>query len=166
MAQKICDVRIDARLVHGQTATFCKGKYSFTRILCIDDATAANTMQKSLLKLACPAATKLSVLGTEKAATNLLNEKYKDDVTFIIVKTPGVLVELWNKGYRMEHVVVGNMPKITGVETTQVSKSVHVTARDAADFHALADLGVKIDLQPVPADAPEDFMALLTKAGL
>ncbi len=166
MAQKICDVRIDARLVHGQTATFCKGKYNFTRILCIDDETAANKMQKSLLKLACPAATKLSVLGVEKAAANLLAEKYKDDVVFIIVKTPEVLLKLWELGYHVEHVVVGNMPKIVGIETVQVSKSVNVTAQDAADFRKLAELGATIDLQPVPTDAAEEFIGVLAKAGL
>lgn len=95
--QKIVNVRIDERLIHGQVATLWKGTLNATRIMVIDNEAVKNDLQKKLLKMACPTGTKLSILSTEKASENLSAEKYGDDRIFIIVKGPETILDLWKK---------------------------------------------------------------------
>lgn len=157
--QKIVNVRIDERLIHGQVAALWKGSLGATRIMVIDNDTVKNDLQKRLLKMACPADTKLSILTTQKAAENLSSGKYDGDRIFIVLKGPETILELREKGYVIEEVTVGNMSG--GNDTKHIRRSVSITAEDEALFKKLSDLGVRFTAQMTPSEEPVDFMQLL-----
>lgn len=156
-------IRIDERLIHGQVATLWQGAWNCNRIMVIDDKSANDPMLKSVLKIACPTGVKLSVLEAKKASANLQTDRYGNERITIVTKTPGVICELIDNGYKLEtEVTVGNMSN--GAGKKRVSKSICVSEKDIKDFHCLNDLGIKLNSQMVPSEAPHPFMTMLLEA--
>ncbi|AVM69586.1 PTS mannose transporter subunit IIAB [Lachnospiraceae bacterium oral taxon 500] len=156
---KIVNIRIDDRLIHGQVAAVWSLFTKATRIMVIDDAAVKDTIQKGALKIACPQQCKLSILTAEKAAQNLKEQKYEGESVFIIVKGPKTLRKLYDLGFGMDTVNVGNMG---GKQNTKmVKKAVSVSLEDIEDFLYLAGHGVHFTAQMVPDDEASDFIKLL-----
>jgi mannose/fructose/N-acetylgalactosamine-specific phosphotransferase system component IIB len=122
----------------------------------VDEKASKDDMIKSVLKMSCPPGTKLSVLGAEKAAANLLRNMYDNDKVFIVCKSPKAIVDLWNFGFHVEKVTVGNMAGGTNKE--KITKNISVTKEDRDDFRALKDLAVALYSQMVPSDVPTPFI--------
>lgn len=157
--QEIVNVRIDDRLIHGQVATVWSAVTKATRIMVVDDAVVKDTINKEALKLACPRQCKLSILTAEKAAANLCAEKYDGGKVFIVAKNPKTIRDIYDKGFHMESVNVGNMG---GKQNTKMlKKAVSVTKEDMENFLYLADKGVKVTAQMVPADEALDLIRLI-----
>ena len=153
---EIANIRIDERLIHGQVAAVWSKALNLTRIMVVDEDAVKNPTQKSVLKMACPAGCKLSILSVESAAANLAIRKYEGDRILIIVRSPATLRALYDAGYHFDTVNVGNMAMKDG--STQISKSVSVTARDVEDFRYLDGKGVTFGMQMVPTEASVSLM--------
>ena len=69
--ENIVNVRMDERLIHGQVAGIWAPSLHTQRIIVINDEAAADTLQKSSLRMAAPTSMRLSVLPVESA-----DEKY------------------------------------------------------------------------------------------
>ena len=159
---KISNIRIDVRLIHGQVAAMWINTLGVTRLMVVDQLACKDEMLKSVLKLACPGNVKLSILSPQKAAQNLLAEKYPDDRIMMVARGPQTLLQLYQEGYHMDTVNVGNMANSPG--TKMIKKSIHVTPEDIACFLALDDLGVKFTAQMYPNEEPFDFIAAIKRA--
>lgn len=156
---KIMNIRVDERLIHGQVATAWCSFLLAGRIMVIDNEAVKSDIQKSALKMACPAGCKLSVLSVKKAAENLIAKKYLDEKIMIVVKRPGTLRDLYDAGYRFHEVNVGNMSGKLG--TKALRKTVHVLPQDEEDLKYLQGLGIYITAQMVPEDEKIDLMKFL-----
>lgn len=156
---KIVNIRIDDRLIHGQVAAVWSLFTQATRIMVIDDAAVKDPIQKEALKIACPNQCKLSILTVEKAAQNLKEQKYEGEAVFIIVKGPKTLRTLYDLGFAMDSVNVGNMGGKANTE--MIKKAVSVSKEDIEDFLYLAEHGVHFTAQMVPEDESIDFIKLL-----
>jgi PTS system mannose-specific IIB component len=159
--QDIVRIRIDERLIHGQVATMWQSALSYTRIIIIDDAIAADDKQKTLVRLSCPFGVSLSIIPVEKAAENLKGNKYDGQRIMIIAKGPRPLLALYKAGFKFESITVGNMSG--GENKKRLNKSISVTPDDVVIFKELDNLGVKLIVQMVPAEKPSPFMPLLTQ---
>ncbi|MGL6219287.1 MAG: PTS system mannose/fructose/N-acetylgalactosamine-transporter subunit IIB [Lacrimispora sphenoides] len=158
---EIVNVRIDDRLIHGQVATVWSQVTGATRIMVIDDQVVKDTINKEALKLACPKQCKLSILTVEKAAANLCAEKYEGERVFLVAKSPKTICRLYDAGFHMDQVNVGNMG---GKQNTRMlKKAVSVSEEDIADFLYLSQQGVAITAQMVPADEALDFIKLINE---
>lgn len=157
--QEIVNVRIDERLIHGQVAVLWSTYTKATRIMIIDNDVVKDKVNKAALKMVCPQQCKLSIVTTQRAAENLLANKYEGERVFIIAKGPKALREVEAAGYHLEIVNVGNMGGKQNTET--IKKSVACTADDITDFLYLADQGVVLNAKMAPTDADIDFAALL-----
>ncbi|KAF1295680.1 PTS mannose transporter subunit IIAB [Enterococcus sp. JM4C] len=155
----IIATRIDGRLIHGQVANLWTTKLNITRIMVVDDEMANNAIEKSGLKLATPAGVKLSVLPVEKAASNILANKYDSQRLLIVAKGPDRFLKLVELGVAIKEVNVGNMSQTD--KTRAITKSINVVDSDIEVFKKLDKLGVKLVAQMVPSDRSEDFMSLL-----
>ena len=156
---EIVNVRIDARLIHGKVATEWSQVTRATRIMVVDDAVVKDPVNKEALKMACPSQCKLSILTVEKAAANLCAGKYEGERVFIVAKNPKSIRGIYENGFHMEAVNVGNMG---GKQNTRVlKKAVSVTEEDIENFKFLAEHGVKVTAQMVPADEAVDLMSLI-----
>lgn len=157
----ITAVRIDGRLIHGQVANLWVPKLNITRIMVVDNQVAQNQVEKQGLKLATPAGVNLSVLPVEKAAENILNNRYASQSVMILVRGPEPLLELVNLGVDISKVNVGNMSQ--NDRTKSITKSINVETKDIEIFEDLDNNGVKLTHQMVPDSNEEDFMKLLKK---
>ena len=156
---EIVNVRIDERLIHGQVAAVWTNTLNATRIMVIDDLAAKDDIQKMALKMACPSSVKLSILSAAKAADRLKNEAYPTDRVFVVLKGPKTVRAVADAGYQFPVVNVGNMSNKFG--STQVKRSVSVTAEDVEAFREMTDRGTKFTAQMVPTEDLIDFMPLI-----
>ena len=157
--QEIVNVRIDDRLIHGQVATVWSLTTKATRIMVVDDLVVKDIVNKEALKLACPKQCKLSILTAERAAANLCAGKYEGEKVFIVAKSPKTIRDIYDKGFHMESVNVGNMGGKTN--TKMLKKAVNVTGEDLENFTYLIDKGVKVTAQMVPADEALNMAELI-----
>lgn len=156
---EIVNIRVDSRLIHGQVAAMWSGTLNATRIMIVGDDIVQDVMMKNLLKMACPKTCKLSILDVATAVHNVQIQKYTDDRIFVIVKDTKTLVQMADQGFPMSEVTIGNINGRPG--SRAIRKTVCVTKEDEADLHHLADKGIMVYTQMVPADAKEDLMKLL-----
>ena len=155
----ITNIRVDSRLIHGQVAAMWTGVLKATRIMVIDNEVVKSDMMKSILKMACPKTCKLSILNTEVATTNINNRKYEGDRVFVIVKEPSTLVDLYNRGFPLEEVTIGNINGKKG--SRQIRKTICISDEDENDLRYLDSKNVKLFAQMVPSEEKQDLMKLL-----
>jgi Phosphotransferase system, mannose/fructose/N-acetylgalactosamine-specific component IIB len=77
----------------------------------------------------------------------------------MVLKGPEVLLKLWNYGFHMESVTIGNMSNHPG--TKQLRRTINVTDQDIEDFKELSGKNVKLNVQMVPSDEIINFMSLI-----
>lgn len=156
---EIVNIRVDDRLIHGQVAAVWSLVTQATRIMVVDNDVIKDTVNKEALKMACPQRCKLSILSSERAAANILDNKYEGERLFIVVKSSKTLCEMYDAGFRFELANVGNMGGKTN--TKMVKKAVSVSDEDIENFKYLASKGIKITAQMVPGDEPLDLISLI-----
>lgn len=159
MMKGFVNIRIDDRLIHGQVATRWSTGLRATRIMVIDNDVANDDVQKSVLRMAAPSGISTSIITEEKAITNIKAGKYENQRVLLVVRRPKVLLNLINVGLPIEKINVGNMSNRDN--TTQVKKSVSLTAEERADIEAIMDKGVLVTAQMVPDDPETDFKQFL-----
>ncbi len=159
---EIVAIRIDSRLIHGQTANLWHGYWNCDRYIVIDDETANDPALKAVMRIAAPAGIKLSVL-TEETAVKYLSEPghYGNEKIVIITKWLSSLVKIVEAGIPFKcHITVGTMVIGEG-RNKEVNKNVRVNDEDIKNFHYLADKGIEIVYQVIPTMPREDFMPML-----
>ena len=159
---KIVAVRIDSRLIHGQTANLWHGHWNCDRYIIIDDETALDPTLKSVLRIACPTGIKLSVLTEEKALEYLTDPgHYGNEKIVVIVRFLTGLVKLAEAGVELaDTIVVGTM--VIGEDRTRViNKNIKISDTDIQCFHALEEKGYHFVYQMVPTMTQEEFMPML-----
>lgn len=160
--QQIVGVRVDARGIHGQVATAWVPRTGATRIVVIDDVAVHDETQKMALKMAKPAAVKLSILSAEKAVERLSDERsYPGDRVLVVMTRVETLATLDELGYHFDLVDLGNVPNRP--DTTTYVKCVNLTDREAQVVRDLADKGTGFTARQVPADPQIDFVAVINK---
>ena len=160
--QQIVGVRVDARGIHGQVATAWVPRYNATRIVVIDDVAVRDETQKMALKMAKPAAVKLSILSTKKAVERLSDERsYPGDRVLVVMTRMETLATLDELGYHFDLVDLGNVPNRP--DTTTYVKCVNLTDREAQIVRDLAGKGTGFTARQVPADPQIDFVAVVNK---
>lgn len=157
----IVHVRIDDRLLHGQVCAFWTNTLKLTRIMVANDIVAEDEMQKSVLRMAAPAGIRTSLISVEKAAANIMAEKYKGQRVLLILKGPKDALRLLDLGLPITHINVGNMANRD--HTTQYKKSISLTNEEYEMFMDLEKRGIRLTAQMVPEDAENDLMNYLKK---
>lgn len=151
----IVGVRIDFRLIHGQVANLWANAKQVSRFMVVDDQLATDDMQKQVLRMACPAAVKLSVLPLEKASANIQAGKYDAQRLFILAKKPETLLRLIESGVQLPEINVGNMSSLN--EVKRVGLNIGMDEGDIEAFRKLQEKGIRMYAQMVPSDTPSDF---------
>ena len=150
----IVGVRIDFRLIHGQVANLWANAKQVSRFMVVDDQLATDDMQKQVLRMACPAAVKLSVLPLEKASANIQAGKYDAQRLFILAKKPETLLRLIESGVQLPEINVGNMSSLN--EVKRVGLNIGMDEGDIEAFKKLQEKGIRMYAQMVPSDTPSD----------
>lgn len=159
---EIVNARIDERLVHGMVSTFWLPSLKVNRVMCIDDASAANPMIKNALRMATPKDIRLSVIPTEKAIEGLKTQKYGAERLMLVAKTPNVYLQLVQAGIPLPEITLGNLGVIhKAPDAVDVTKYLSVTPTDYAIFEELHSRNVALNARLIPDDMPTDFYSAM-----
>jgi len=157
-------LRIDNRLIHGQVAVTWKSYVDAQAIIVCNDKVAADPIQQMALPLA---AKDTKVLVYTIAQTLQYVENHPKESVFVVAKYPSDALAILKSGMKVETVNVGNAAPQQGTKYVMVTKSIAVTAEDAAIYHEIAELlGGELKTQMVPTYEKSDFLALLKKVHL
>ena len=148
----VSHMRIDDRLIHGQIVTAWISDSKAGEILVADDMAAKDPTQQMLLKLAVPAKIKLTIVSVEKAA-ELLKTDQSDTKVLLIVRNPKTALDLFERGFYIESVNVGNISL----------PYIYVEPEDIANLTAIAEKNIRLDVRAVPNDKSIDGLALISK---
>ncbi|HFC9331615.1 TPA: PTS mannose/fructose/sorbose transporter subunit IIAB [Enterococcus faecium] len=154
--ENIVNVRMDERLIHGQVAGIWAPSLHTQRIMVINDEAAADTLQKSSLRMAAPTSMRLSVLPVESAAKNIRSGKYGKQRLFLVFKNPTDVLRYLKAGGKLTHVNVGNMSYKEG--SKDITKSIKVLDEEIDVFESIAAMDINVTAQLVPNDPVIDFM--------
>ena len=154
--ENIVNVRIDERLIHGQVAGIWAPSLHTQRIIVINDEAAADSLQKSSLRMAAPTSMRLSVLPVESAAKNIRSGKYGKQRLFLVFKNPTDVLRYLKAGGKLTHVNVGNMSYKEG--SKDITKSIQVLEEEIDVFESIAAMDINVTAQLVPNDPVVDFM--------
>ena len=154
--ENIVNVRMDERLIHGQVAGIWAPSLHTQRIIVINDEAAADTLQKSSLRMVAPTSMRLSVLPVESAAKNIRSGKYGKQRLFLVFKNPTDVLRYLKAGGKLTHVNVGNMSYKEG--SKDITKSIKVLDEEIDVFESIAAMDINVTAQLVPNDPVVDFM--------
>lgn len=166
MTMAIQLARVDSRLLHGQVATVWTKTIRPNRILVVSDQVAHDKLRKMLIMQAAPAEVKANVITVAKMIQIYRDPRFDGFRPLILTETLPEMAELVAQGIDL---------KATGVNVGNLAYTVHKTmltpsvAADATDVQAAQTLkaaGVKVYAQTVPADKPQDLLALAQRKGL
>lgn len=158
----IIHIRIDDRLLHGQVVNFWGTSLKVSRIMVANDEVANDEMQKSILRMVAPSGVRTSIISKEKAANNILDNRYNGQRVMMIVKSPKDILDLMDLGLDIKEVNVGNMANRPG--TIQIKKSISLTQEEFDQFAELEKRGVVMTAIMVPDEKRTYLKEYIEKA--
>lgn len=102
-------VRVDDRLIHGQTIIAWCPTLSIKEIIAIDDESAKNPILKSIMTMGVPSAYKTHIVTTAEAKQILSEESNCNRL--VIVKFPSKIQDIEEEIVKAEYVMLGNIAK-------------------------------------------------------
>lgn len=156
---RIVLVRVDDRLIHGQVVVGWVRTVGATHIVVADDEAAGNAMQRTLLKMAAPAGTRVSILPVEEAGRELARGAFSGDQVLVLVRGPLQLLGLVEAGVGIDRVNIGSVRSAPGRE--RVTKEVYATPEELAAWQRLHERGIALEIQWLPDQPRTDFNEVL-----
>lgn len=148
------NIRVDDRLIHGQTILAWCPKYGVKEIIAIDNVSAANPVLKSIITMGVPKEYKTHVVTSEEAID--LIKKDSDVNRLVIVKYPSVLEEIKEVINESTEIVLGNLAKRDDsvYNISGATGIFFLSEIDVNNLNVLVDEGIKIKFQQLP-NTPE-----------
>ena len=143
-------VRVDDRLIHGQTIVAWVPTLKIEEIIAVDDVSASNPMLKSIMTMGVPKQYKTHIVTTAEAAA-LLREG-ADVNRLLIVKVPHKLMELKDGIAGCEHIYLGNMAKRedTVHQMSGATGIFYLSDADIVEIDELVASGLDVTFQQLP----------------
>ncbi|EMI5491501.1 PTS sugar transporter subunit IIB [Providencia stuartii] len=155
----IVHIRVDDRLIHGQVATRWVSHFNANRIMIIDDAVAANDIEKMMLRSAAPDGCNTSILARETAFNNISQGNYENQKVLILVKTPEIALQMLNSGLAVKQLNIGNMSNKD--DRKQIKRSVSISDSELEIIRELLERGVSVTAQMTPEEPDADISTFL-----
>ncbi len=152
--------RIDDRLIHGQVV---EGWFHHLRpdlVVVADDATAANEFQRSVMEMVVPYGIRTEIVPIREAVQRCRTGAYAARRGIILFRGPGAVLTALGLGLSVEFLNLGGLH--SEGSTTVLGRGVNASERDLRDLRRLLGQGVRIEVQPVPAESPVDIRTLMS----
>jgi mannose/fructose/N-acetylgalactosamine-specific phosphotransferase system component IIB len=143
-------VRVDDRLIHGQTIVAWCPTLGIKELIGIDDESAKNPTIKSIMKMSVPSSYKTDIVTTEEA--NVLLKQAKNDNRLVIVKFPGKLLHIAEAIKGCEFIMLGNISKRPGSvhKLGGATGIFYLSDQDVKDIDGLVKQGFTVNFQQLP----------------
>ncbi|BDR56974.1 PTS system mannose/fructose/N-acetylgalactosamine-transporter subunit IIB [Xylocopilactobacillus apis] len=157
-------MRIDDRLIHGQVAVVWSRYLGVNRIVVANDEVINNQMQMMALKMSVPDGIRPFFVSVNKSIDLLNNPKSKSLKILVIVDKPLDALKIAKNVTDIPLINLGNYGRVNGEkmkEKKQLSKNVFINKNDELILHQLLDVGIKVNVQPIPTDADINLKEIL-----
>lgn len=158
---KINLMRIDDRLIHGQTISGWSHMSNFSRIVVVNDSAAQDSFQTRLLKMASVKGMPVDVLTVSDAYSALTREAWPNDNLMVIFKGPIDVMRLIEMGMEIDEINIGMVRQLP--DSIKLSKDVHATVEELKAWNYLDEKNVNIYIQPMPTDPKRSLNEMLAK---
>ena len=152
--EKIGHVRIDDRLIHGQIVASWINVLRCSTIIVADDKAAKDELQKMMLEMACPPNIKLEIKTIDQAAELLTSGGLDRSKVLLIMRNSASALRLMEKDVGIDKINVGSGRK-------KYTKSVWLNEQDIAEYKALRDRGIELEIQIVPSEKAQNMADML-----
>lgn len=143
-------IRVDDRLIHGQTIVAWCPTLSIKEIIAIDDENAKNPILKSIMTMGVPQTYKTHIVTTVEAKQILAQETNYNRL--VIVKFPSILPSIKEEIVNAELVILGNIAKRDDT-IHKVSGSTgifYLSDNDVTIIDSLVSNGMEVCFQQLP----------------
>ena len=150
-------VRVDDRLIHGQTIVAWCPLLGIKEIIAVDDVSAQNPMLKTIMTMGVPVTYKTNIVTREEANT-LLKEPAKSN-RLVIVKRPEVLAALEENLSLAKAVTLGNLAK-TGDSKYKLDGGTgifYLTDQDVEILDRFNGNGIDVHFHQLPTSSKTDW---------
>ena len=146
-------VRIDDRLIHGQTIVAWCPTLGIKEIVAVDDISAQNPMLKSIMTMSVPSMYKTHIVTTCEAK-EILSKEHSGNC-LLIVKTPKILRELKDEIKDAKAVMLGNLAKqADSVHKLDGATGIFYLSEDDVDIlDQLVQEGIDVFFHQLPTSA-------------
>lgn len=143
-------VRVDDRLIHGQTIVAWCPTLSIKEIIAIDDESAKNPTLKSIMKMGVPSTYNTHIVTTEEAQQLLAQESGVNRL--VIVKLPEKLTEIEEGIAKAESITLGNIAKREDTihKVSGATGIFYLSDHDVTVIDKLASRGIGVFFQQLP----------------
>lgn len=143
-------VRVDDRLIHGQTIVAWCPTLSIKEIIAIDDESAKNPMLKSIMTMGVPSTYKTHIVTTEEAKQILAQESSNNRL--VIVKFPSKLPAIEEEIANAELIMLGNIAKRDDTihKVSGATGIFYLSDSDVAIIDGLVSKGMEVCFQQLP----------------
>ncbi len=151
--------RIDDRLIHGQVV---EGWFHHLRpnvVVVADDATAANEFQCSVMEMVVPYGIRTEIVPIREAVQRWCAGAYAAQRGILLFRGPGAVLTAMGLGLSLGSLNLGGLH--SEGPTTFLGRGVNASEGDLRYLRLLLGQGVKIEVQPVPAESPVDIRTLI-----
>ena len=144
-------VRVDDRLIHGQTIIAWCPTLSIKEIIAIDDESAKNPMLKSIMKMGVPSTYKTNIVTTEEAKQILSQEGSGNRL--VIVRLPSKLPDIEIEIADAELVILGNIAKREDTihKVGGATSIFYLSDNDVTIIDSLVAKGIEVCFQQLPS---------------
>ncbi|MFV0466013.1 MAG: PTS system mannose/fructose/N-acetylgalactosamine-transporter subunit IIB [Lachnospiraceae bacterium] len=152
-------VRIDDRLIHGQTIIAWCPTLQIKEIIAIDDVSALNPMLKTVMTMGVPGNYKTHIVTTKEAKELL---KSPSAVTrLVIVKQPTILDQLGEELSGIKSIILGNLAKKedSKYKLDGATGIFYLSDEDVKILDELSNEGMDIYFQQLPATSKTGWEA-------
>jgi PTS system mannose-specific IIB component len=144
-------IRVDDRLIHGQTIVAWCPTLSIKEIIAIDDESAKNPVLKSIMTMGVPSNYKTHIVTTEEAKKILAGESSVNRL--VIVKFPGKLDEMQEEIERASLIILGNLAKREDTihKVSGATGIFYLSDKDVSIIDRIVSKGTEVCFQQLPS---------------
>lgn len=146
-------IRVDDRLIHGQTVVAWCPTLSIKEIIAVDDVSAKNPMLKSIMTMGVSSAYKTNIVTMEEARNML--EKESNDNRLVIVRFPSQLEDMKEAAGKADLIFLGNIAKRDDTihKLGGATGIFYLSAKDVEIIDSLVSSGTEVCFQQLPGSS-------------
>lgn len=155
--------RIDSRLIHGQVLEAWVPHVQADCIVVANDAVANTPLQRMIMQAAVPSSIKLVIGTLAEVAARLASGELDRCRVLLLFATSADALQGCHLGIGFAKLNLGNMH--TGEGKSRYSNTIALDQDDIDNLRQVADHGVAIVAQGVPADREQEWERMLRGGG-
>lgn len=143
-------IRIDHRLIHGQVVGIWMKEITADHIMIVDDPLAKDSFMQRIYTAAAPPTAKVVMMTVDQAMERWNQDQFGSGSYFVLIRDVDTAVRLWQKGFPIKRLQIGNLAMIPGEKL--LHKSTRFTQVHLDRVTEMVDGGVDVYCRAVPLE--------------